>query len=164
MAGVEQSGELLSAGYQGVVYKIVAGPEYPGTDYLIVKQPMGSPLVRWFRRRMIRREHRVYMRLTGIEGIPKCFGLKDGDQLLLEFIEGHPLKLSIGELEDREKFFAALLKLLQAAHRAGVARVILPSRNRDDVDEVPDEVREALDLCYVDETREALRVALPEDA
>jgi serine/threonine protein kinase len=125
MAGVEQSGELLSAGYQGVVYKIAAGPEFPGTDYLIVKQPMGSPLVRWFRYRMIRREHRIYMRLTGITGIPKCYGLKDGDQLLLEFIEGHPLKLSIGELEDREKFFAALLKLLQAAHRAGVAHADL---------------------------------------
>ena len=125
MTAVEQSGELLSAGYQGVVYKVAAGPEYPGTEFLIVKQPMGTQLARWFRRRMIRREYRVYLRLAGITGVPKCFGLKDGDRLLLEFIEGHPLKLSIGELEDREKFFAALLELLQAAHRAGVAHADL---------------------------------------
>jgi predicted Ser/Thr protein kinase len=125
MAGIEQSGELLSAGYQGVVYKVAAGPEYPGTDYLIVKQPMGSILARWFRRRMIRREYRVYFRLAGIDGIPQCLGLENGDRLLLEFIEGHPLKLTSGELEDRESFFAALLKLLQTSHLAGVAHADL---------------------------------------
>lgn len=125
MGSVEQSGELLSAGYQGVVYKAAAGAEYPDTDYLIVKQPMGSVLGRWFRRWMIRREYRVYKRLTGITGIPRCFGLQDDECLLLEFIEGQPLKLSAGELQDREKFFTALLELLQAAHSAGVAHADL---------------------------------------
>jgi len=125
MAGVEQNGELLSAGYQGVVYKVDAGAEYPGVDYLIIKQPMGSVPARWFRRRMIRREYRVYLRLAGMGGIPKCFGLADGDRLLLEFIEGHPLKLASGELKDRELFFDALLKLLQASHLAGVAHADL---------------------------------------
>jgi len=122
---LSKNGELLSAGYQGVVYKVAAGPEYPGTDYLIIKQSMGSPLIRCFRRWMIRREHRVYMRLAGIPGIPGCFGLQDGDRLLLEFIDGHPLKLAAGELEDREKFFSELLELLLAAHRAGVAHADL---------------------------------------
>ena len=125
MTGVEQNGELLSAGYQGVVYKVAAGSEYPGAEYLIVKQPMGSILARWFRRRMIRREYRVYLRLAGIAGIPKCYGLEGGDRLLLEFIEGHPLKLSSGELEDRESFFDAFLKLLQTSHLAGVAHADL---------------------------------------
>lgn len=125
MAGVDQSGELLSSGYQGVVYKVVAGTDYPGIDFLIVKQAMGSPLARWFRRWMIRREHRVYLHLAGIAGIPKCFGLSGGDRLVLEFIDGHPLKLSTDELEDRDRFFAALLELLQSAHRAGVAHADL---------------------------------------
>ena len=120
-----QSGELLNSGYQGVVYKVAAGPDYPGVDYLIVKRAMGSPLMRWLRRWMIRREYRVYLRLAGIAGIPKCFGLKDGDQLLLEFIDGQPLKLSTDELKDRNQFFAALLELLQATHRAGVAHADL---------------------------------------
>jgi ATP-dependent Lon protease len=48
---------------------------------------------------------------------------------------------------------------LLAAHRAGLKTVILPSRNRDDVDEVPEEVRDALELHFVDETRDALPLA-----
>ena len=125
MVGVEQSGELLSSGYQGVVYKVVAGPEYPDAQFIIVKQSMGSPLARWFRDWMLRREYRVYMRLTGIPGIPECLGLQDGNRLVLEFIEGQPLKLSSGEIEDRERFFSSLRDILQAAHRAGVAHADL---------------------------------------
>ncbi len=136
MAGVEQSGELLSSGYQGVVYKVVAGPEHSDADFLIIKQAMGSPLARWFRRWMIRREHRVYLRLAGIVGIPKCFGLEDGDRLVLEFIDGQPLKLSTDELDDRDRFFSALLALLQAAHRAGVAHADL--KRKENVLVTPD--------------------------
>lgn len=115
-----EHGELLSSGYQGVVYKVPAGPEYPDADYLIVKEAMGSPIVRAVRRWMIRREYRVYQRLDGVEGVPRCFGLHD-DRLLLEFIEGYPLRLSANELPDRDMFFAALLETLKRIHRAGVA-------------------------------------------
>ena len=115
-----EHGELLSSGYQGVVYKVPAGPEYPGTDYLIVKEAMGSALIRAFRRWMIRREYAVYQRIRGVSGVPRCFGLSD-DRLLLEFIEGHPLRLSAGELPDRDSFFSALLETLQGIHGAGVA-------------------------------------------
>lgn len=125
MTVAEQNGELLSAGYQGVVYKVAAGADYPGTEFLIVKQPMGSRLLQWFRRRMIRREYEVYRRLDGIPGIPKCFGLEPGGKLVLEFIDSHPLKLSHNELDDRDRFFAELLELLQALHRAGVAHADL---------------------------------------
>ena len=125
MTGAPQHGELLSAGYQGAVYKVAAGDRYPGADFVIVKQPMGSALSQWFRRRMIRREYEVYRRLDGVPGIPKCYGLESGGRLVLEFIAGHPLKLSSGELDDREGFFAALLDVLQAAHRAGVAHADL---------------------------------------
>lgn len=119
MVGFEH-GELLSSGYQGVVYKVPAGPDHPGTEHLIVKQAMGSAPVRAFRRWMIRREYRVYQRLEGVAGVPRCFGLH-GDSLLLEFIDGEPLRLSAGELQDRDGFFSALLVTLQSIHRAGVA-------------------------------------------
>lgn len=119
MVGFEH-GELLSSGYQGVVYKLPAGPEYPDVEYVIVKQAMGSALVRAFRRWMIRREFRVYERLAGITGVPRCFGLH-GDRLVLEFIDGQPLRLSAGELVERDRFFAALLEILQSIHHAGVA-------------------------------------------
>ncbi|MBT8444152.1 MAG: hypothetical protein HKN81_02785 [Gammaproteobacteria bacterium] len=115
-----EHGELLSSGYQGVVYKVPAGPEYPDADWLIVKEAMGSPIIRAFRRWMIRREYRVYQRLEGIAGVPRCVGLSD-DRLLLEFIDGQPLRLSANELPDRDRFFDALLETLQGIHRAGVA-------------------------------------------
>lgn len=119
MVGFEH-GELLSSGYQGLVYKVRAGPEYPDVEYLIVKDAMGPAFVRSFRRWMIRREYAVYRRLEGIAGVPRCFGLRD-DRLLLEFIDGRPLRLSADELPDRERFFGALLTILEAIHRAGVA-------------------------------------------
>lgn len=49
-----------------------------------------------------------------------------------------------------------------AAHRAGVDHVILPSRNRKDlIEDVPDEVRDALLISYVDNIDEVLQIALP---
>lgn len=124
MSRVGENAELLSSGYQGVVYKVPAGPDFPDTDFLIVKQAMGIAPVKWFRQRMIRREHEVYSRLGGIAGIPRCFGLEKGC-LLLEFIDGKPLKLSKDDVQDREKFYSTLLKSLKSIHRAGVAHADL---------------------------------------
>ena len=62
---------------------------------------------------MIRREYAVYRRLDGVAGVPRCFGLRD-DRLLLEFVDGRPLRLSADELPDRERFFRALLDILNA--------------------------------------------------
>jgi len=43
-----------------------------------------------------------------------------------------------------------------AAHRAGVSRILLPKRNEADLDEVPKEVREALEICLVSRVDEVL--------
>ena len=112
-------GELLSSGYQGVVYKVPAGADYP-VDFLIVKDAMGSAIARSLRRWMIRREYAVYRRLEGVPGVPRCFGLHE-DRLLLEFVDGHPLRLSANELPDRQRFFAELLVIVQSIHAVGVA-------------------------------------------
>ena len=47
-----------------------------------------------------------------------------------------------------------------AAARAGVETVILPRRNEKDLVEVPDEVREKLDLRLADTINDALETAL----
>jgi ATP-dependent Lon protease len=47
-----------------------------------------------------------------------------------------------------------------AASRAGIERVVLPSRNRKDLVEVPKEVLEQLDVRFVDTVDEALEAAL----
>ena len=47
-----------------------------------------------------------------------------------------------------------------AAHRAGLTTVILPKRNERDLDELPDDVRNAMTFVPVDGIDEALEVAL----
>jgi len=51
------------------------------------------------------------------------------------------------------------MKLL-AAHRAGLSTVVLPRRNERDLDDLPEEIRDALELVLVDRIDEALPVAL----
>jgi ATP-dependent Lon protease len=47
-----------------------------------------------------------------------------------------------------------------AAHRAGIHTVLLPERNRNDLEEVPEEVRRELDVRFVSRIGDALEVAL----
>jgi ATP-dependent Lon protease len=47
-----------------------------------------------------------------------------------------------------------------AAHRAGIKRVILPERNKPDLEEVPKEVRDELEFVYVNKLDEVLAAAL----
>jgi ATP-dependent Lon protease len=47
-----------------------------------------------------------------------------------------------------------------AAKRAGIATVVLPEQNRQDVDEVQQELLEGLDLQYVGRIDEALQHTL----
>jgi ATP-dependent Lon protease len=49
---------------------------------------------------------------------------------------------------------------LLAAHRAGVTTVIIPKRNEADLDDVPAEVLEKLDVHAVTDVRQVLELAL----
>ncbi len=51
-----------------------------------------------------------------------------------------------------------------AAHRAGIKELILSKRNEKDLDEVPDEVRDAFRFCFVDQSIDAIREAIPQSA
>ncbi len=53
---------------------------------------------------------------------------------------------------------------LLAAHQRGIRRIILSSRNRRDIDEIPEEVLADLSLFFVDDVREVLNAALEEIA
>jgi ATP-dependent Lon protease len=47
-----------------------------------------------------------------------------------------------------------------AAHRAGLKAVLLPERNRSDLEEIPQHVRDSLQFYYVKEMEEVLKIAL----
>ena len=49
-----------------------------------------------------------------------------------------------------------------AAHRAGIKRVIVPERNRGDLDEVPEEVKRDLDFVFVGRMEQVIDAALEE--
>lgn len=50
-----------------------------------------------------------------------------------------------------------------AAHRAGITRVVLPAQNERDLDDVPEEVRESLEVVFAHEMHEVLDAALEPD-
>ena len=47
-----------------------------------------------------------------------------------------------------------------AAHRAGIKRVILPERNRKDVVDIPETVRQEIELVFVKQMDEVLELTL----
>ena len=51
---------------------------------------------------------------------------------------------------------------LLAAHQRGIRRIILSSRNRRDIDEIPQDVLADLSLFFVDDVKEVLEAALTE--
>jgi predicted Ser/Thr protein kinase len=110
------AGRELGSGYQASVhvYRTAAG------DVVVKKPHRGGPLgALW--RSLLRREHAVYERLNGIAGIPRSFGLIEGEYLALELIVGPSLREHEARLADRDAFFAMLLATIKAMHGAGVA-------------------------------------------
>jgi ATP-dependent Lon protease len=53
-----------------------------------------------------------------------------------------------------------LKQKLLAAHRAGITTVLIPKRNEPDLEDVPEKVREALEIHPVSDVREVLGLAL----
>ncbi|MCA9613013.1 MAG: endopeptidase La, partial [Myxococcales bacterium] len=53
---------------------------------------------------------------------------------------------------------------LLAAHRAGMKRILLPKTNEPDLEEVPKEIRESLEICLVSKASEVLPLALEDVA
>jgi len=116
--------EPVRSGYQGTVY---VGRR--GGQQVIVKKSMGGPLARRLRRAMIRREHRVYRRLVAVPGVPRCYGLHQGRDLVLELVQGASLRDLPGEPENRDVFYTRLLALIEALHEAGVAHADLKRKD-----------------------------------
>ena len=102
----------IANGYQGSVYFYNSG-----THRLIIKHAKGV-LFKWLRQAMIRREYRIYQRLEGLHGVPHCYGLLQGQYLLLEHIDAPNVRHIL--LKDSEAFLDKLLKLILSVHERGV--------------------------------------------
>ena len=47
-----------------------------------------------------------------------------------------------------------------AAHRVGIRTIIMPERNRDDIDDIPEELRDEITFIPVDNVKQVLDAAL----
>lgn len=109
------TGRELGSGYQASVHVY-------STSFgdVVVKTPHGGVLAGLWRT-LLRREHAIYEQLTGIAGIPRCYGLVGGERLALEYVAGPSLREHEAKIADRAVFFDKLLATVQAMHAAGVA-------------------------------------------
>ena len=84
---------------------------------------------------------------------------------LASLLSGRPVRSDVamtGEvsLTGRVLPIGGVKQKLLAAHRAGITTVLIPQRNEPDLDDVPAEVLEKLDVHTVGDVREVLRLAL----
>ena len=84
---------------------------------------------------------------------------------LVSLLTGKPARRNVamtGEitLTGRVLAIGGLKEKVLAAHRAGVCTIIAPERNRDDLDDIPDNVRNDLQFIFVSEAAQALAAAL----
>ena len=84
---------------------------------------------------------------------------------LASLLSGRPVRSDVamtGEvsLTGRVLPIGGVKQKLLAAHRAGITTVLIPKRNEPDLEDVPEKVREALEIHLVSDVREVLGVAL----
>lgn len=84
---------------------------------------------------------------------------------LVSLLTGKPARRNVamtGEitLTGRVLAIGGLKEKVLAAHRAGVSTIIAPERNRDDLEDIPENVRNDLQFIFVREAAEALAAAL----
>lgn len=111
---IKEGRNVLGRGYQGKTYIFSSHGRQ-----LVIKAPQGGGPAAFVRRLMIANEYKVYTRLKGMQGIPACHGLLKNRYLVLEFVDGEPIKNA--RLDDRQFFCNVLLCLIKKMHQAGVA-------------------------------------------
>jgi ATP-dependent Lon protease len=84
---------------------------------------------------------------------------------LTSLLSGRPVQHTVGmtgevTLQGRVLPIGGLKQKVLAAHAAGLTDVVLPERNRGDLDDVPEEVREAMRFHFAMTIDEVLSVAL----
>jgi predicted Ser/Thr protein kinase len=119
---VKTGSNIFSYGYQGYVYLYEAKGQR-----LMLKAPTGWGLGNLICRAMLRNENRVYSKLSGVRGVPRCYGLLDGRYLVLEYIDGVPVRRA--RITDRSMFFESLLNLIKELHKVGVAHTDLKKKD-----------------------------------
>ena len=84
---------------------------------------------------------------------------------LVSLVSGRPVRPDVGmtgEITLRGKVMpvGGIKEKVLAAHRAGLKMILLPKRNEDDLEDLPDEVRQAIEFVFLDTVDDAIDAAL----
>ena len=84
---------------------------------------------------------------------------------LVSLATGRPVRSDVamtGEITLRGKVLpvGGVKEKVLAAHRSGIKKVILPKRNKIDIEEIPEEIREEMDFVYADSVKEVIQASL----
>ena len=122
---------FMKMGYQGVLYKL----NVDGVQLVIKKANKQSFILGRLNQNSLHHEYKIYKQLKDLEGIPKCYGLTEKGDLILEYIDGQTYRESQYELEGKDGFFNQLLILIQKMHDLGVSHGDLKRKDNIFVDE-----------------------------
>ena len=114
LACMQDSEQLEIRGYQGTIHT-----GQIGEHKVLIKSAAGRGVVAWLNRWMLRREYLIYRRLSGISGIPHCYGFFLGRYLVLENVESQTMRHAA--IRDRGLFFTEMLATIKSIHERGVA-------------------------------------------
>jgi len=119
---LQNNTHTLAAGYQGKTLL------FEDDNYrLVIKIPHGSGLVKYIHTLTLRHENRVYETLKNFEGCPKCYGLIDDKYLVLEYINGQPIRKQ--QPDNHTDYFEELFALIQEMHQLQVAHMDLKKKD-----------------------------------
>jgi len=121
-SSLESSNNILATSNQGTVLLF----EGDGRK-MVIKTAMGRGAIRKARQATLEREYSAYQRLRGVLGVPDCYGMLEQRYLLMEFIDGVPFREA--QWQDRDHWFAALLKIIRTFHQRGVSHGDLKSKS-----------------------------------
>ena len=119
---LESGNNILATSNQGTVLLF----EGDGQKF-VIKSAMGRGAIRKARQATLEREYSAYRRLQGVEGVPACHGMLAKKYLMMDFVDGVPYREA--SWQDRDRWFADLLKIIQAFHLRGVSHGDLKSKS-----------------------------------
>jgi RIO-like serine/threonine protein kinase len=111
---MESAENMDTGGHQGSIHVC----RFQGRR-LLIKSATKWGLANSLCRLMLRREYRVYQKLSGLDGIPHCYGLVNGCHLVLEYIDGQTLRSAT--LEDEPAFFEQMFEIIKSLHQLRIA-------------------------------------------
>ena len=119
------------AGNQGRLFTI----DIEKKTYVIKSANIDNWWSRSINRWSIKHEYKIYEKLKNLDGIPKCYGLTDQGDLVLEYINGASYRDKQFELDGNDYFFDALLEIITSMHNKGVAHGDLKRKDNLIVDQ-----------------------------